>query len=158
MARNDRDPKCHGKRGRATFVTFGVKKEGFGKTPTLATVGLNGFGSFTGFETSRFLWVLVSGETFRRLSPGTAALSGIHSPSRIASHSWNLGRFSFMEVFTAAGSKKSHRLPRQRQTMALLKLRRGSIVEGVIQLPVCHVVSGLGLQQRIAVIPAMPAD
>jgi len=88
-------------------VIFGVKNEGFGRTPTLATVGLNGFGNFTGFETSRFLWVLVIGVTFRRLSPGTAALSGIHSPSRTASHSWNLGRFSFMEVFTAAGNKKA---------------------------------------------------
>lgn len=69
--------------------------DGFGTEPTLATVGLNGLGGFGFFGAKAFRCVCVAGNGLMRLMPGTAFLSGSHSPSfRKASHSQKVGSCS----------------------------------------------------------------
>jgi hypothetical protein len=78
---------------------------------TFRTVGLNGFGAFTGCVCSRFRCASVNGVVLMRGSPMSGGRSGNTNPSsRWANHSLNV--VCIMRVCTAATfkNKKEHRV------------------------------------------------
>jgi len=77
--------------GRSGLVGFGgVSGSATGTAATFFTVGVTGFGGFTGLGLMRFNWAWVAGKGLMRLMPGTAFLSANQSPSRITNHSRNV--------------------------------------------------------------------
>lgn len=101
---------------------------------TARTTGLNGFagvnslGGLTGLGRVRFNVACVAGNGLIRLMPGWAFLSANHSPSRTASHSWNVILFI---AYIGFGSPILEALgPLTTMAMPLRKRRRCKPLQG----------------------------
>ena len=110
--------------------------------------------SFTGFGFICFKRAWVAGNGLMRLPPGVTGRSGSSSPSRIWTYSENVRYRMEVSIRRIMENAAGHGSDQRRRAASSCWAITGSIVEGVPEFPVCHIVGGICFQPSVAVVSA----